>query len=399
MMRSTAKQPEKDETRADAPGTWRVPLVDVRVDQELLEAANYALASGWWSMGARVDEFEKSFARFVGARHGVAVSSGTAALHLAVLGAACGPGDEVIVPSLTFAAAANCVVVAGAQPVFCDIVGPHDLNLDPDDMEAAVGPATKALIVLHYGGFACDMDAVLEIAERHQLLVIEDCAHAPGASLRGRRCGTIGDVGCFSFFANKNLPIGEGGMIVTDDEVLADRIRLLRSHGMTTVTWDRHRGHAAAYDVVLPGLNYRLDETRAAIGLVQLGRLVQRNDARARIASRYRERLSGVVDGLLVAFAADDDHRRSSHHLSVVVLPPDADREHVRQQMASKGVQTSVHYPPIHRFSAYEKTRRPLAVTEAVADRILTLPLYPHLPDEGVDIVVDALLGALDADG
>jgi len=397
MIPSTARQSNDRDARAGEQKTWRVPLVDVCVDQELLEAANGALASGWWSMGARGAEFERSFARFVGAKHGLAVSNGTAALHLAVLAAGCGPGDEVIVPSLTFAAAANCVAVAGGQPVFCDIVGPHDLNLDPADVEAAVGPATKAIIVLHYGGFPCDMDAVLAIAERHHLLVIEDCAHAPGASVRGRFCGTFGDVGCFSFFSNKNLPIGEGGMVVTDDDALADRVRLLRSHGMTTVTWERHRGHASSYDVLLPGLNYRLDETRAAIGLVQLGRLFERNGARARIASRYRKAFDGV-NGLSLPFGTEEANRDSAHHLSVVLLAPGADREHLRQRMASEGVQTSIHYPPIHRFSAYGKAHRPLPVTEAVADRILTLPLYPHLSDEGIEIVIDALLGALHAD-
>jgi dTDP-4-amino-4,6-dideoxygalactose transaminase len=373
-----------------------VPLVDVDVDQGLLEAANDVLASGWWSMGSKVDEFETAFAGFVGAKHAVAVSSGTAALHLAVLAAGFGFGDEVIVPSLTFAAAGNCVAVAGARPVFCDIRGAHDLNLDPADVEAAAGPATRAVIVLHYGGFPCDMEAVLDVADRHQLVVIEDAAHAPGASLRGRPCGTLGHLGCFSFFSNKNLPIGEGGMVVTDDDRLAERIRLLRSHGMTTLTWERHRGHAPAYDVVVPGLNYRMDEVRAAVGLVQLGRLLERNAARAAVAVRYREALDGVA-GLSIPFDPADTSHRSSHHLSVVVLPPGSDRDRVRQQMAAEGVQTSVHYPPLHRFSAYQDQPRALPATETVADRILTLPLYPHLPEGSAELVVNALLRAVDA--
>src|SRR5207342_2296017 len=155
------------------------------------------------------------------------------------------------------------------------------------------GPASKAIAAMHYGGFACDMDAVTGIAEQHGLVVVEDAAHAPGATWRGRPCGTIGRVGCFSFFSNKNLPIGEGGMIVTDDDELAARLRLLRSHGMTTLTWDRHRGHAGSYDVVAQGFNYRLDELRAAIGLVQLSRLRVENAERRRIATRYREALDG----------------------------------------------------------------------------------------------------------
>ncbi len=224
---------------------WRVPLADVVVGDELVEAVLDVVRSGWWSMGPRVEEFEHAFADFTGAKHAIAVANGTAALHLALIAAGCGPGDEVVVPSLNFVAAANTIVHTGAEPVFCDIAGPGDLNLDPRDLESAVTERTKAVVVLHYGGHPCDMGAVLEIAGRHGLVVVEDAAHAPGAKYEGRSCGTIGAAGCFSFFSNKNLPVGEGGMIVTDDDELAGRLRLLRSHGMTTLTWDRHRGHAS----------------------------------------------------------------------------------------------------------------------------------------------------------
>ncbi len=343
---------------------WQVPLSDVIVDDELVESVLDVVRSGWWSMGPRVEEFEREFASFLGATHGIAVANGTAALHLALLAVDCGPGDEVVVPSLNFVAAANTIKHTGAEPVFCDIVGPEDLNLDPADVEAAVTPRTKALVVLHYAGYPCDMAAVDEIAKRHGLAVVEDAAHAPGASLGGRMCGTLGRIGCFSFFANKNLPVGEGGLIVTDDDELAARLRLLRSHGMTTLTWDRHRGHASSYDVVLPGFNYRLDEVRAAIGLVQLRRLVEENSGRARIAARYREALDGR-DGLTMPFGHGDGE--PSHHLAVVLLPEGADRAAVRTALDERGIQTSVHYPPIHTFSAYRpESRRPLLQTDAV---------------------------------
>jgi len=375
--------------------SWQVPLSDFVVDEEIETAVREAVKSGWWSMGPRVEAFEQAFADFCGARHSIAVSSGTAALHLALLACECGPGDEVILPSLNFVAAANVVGHAGATPVFCDIRGPSDLNLDPADVEAAVTSRSKALLVLHYGGFPCDMDAVTEIADRHGLAVIEDAAHAPGATWRGRMCGTIGRVGCFSFFSNKNLPIGEGGMIVTDDPELAQRMRLLRSHGMTTLTWDRHRGHAHTYDVVEQGFNYRLDEVRAAVGLVQLRRLEAANAARARIAARYRELLNGA-EGLVVPFSRG--HDTSSHHLAVVVLPEEVGREQVQEVMRERGIQTSVHYPPIHRFSAYAEgagARRELPATDAIAGRVLTLPLYPHLQDDQVEAVAGGLLEAL----
>jgi dTDP-4-amino-4,6-dideoxygalactose transaminase len=371
----------------------RIPLSDVAVDAELLGAARDAVASGWWSAGPRVARFESAFAEFVGAEHAVAVSSGTAALHLALLASGCGPGDEVILPSLNFAAAANVVSHVGALPVLCDVGGEHDLNLDPEDLEAAAGPRTRAVVALHYAGFACDMDAVLRLAERRGLVVIEDAAHAPGAEWRGRACGTIGDAGCFSFFANKNLPIGEGGMVVTGDARLAERIRLLRSHGMTAATWTRERGHASGYDVVARGLNYRMDEVRAAIGLVQLARLPAANVARARLVARYRERLEGV-GGLVVPFGDRAD--AASYHLAVIVLPRGSRRDELRAELGSRGVQTSVHYPPIHRFSAYrELARRPLPRTDDVAERIVTLPLFAHMTEAQVDTVCDAVATAL----
>jgi dTDP-4-amino-4,6-dideoxygalactose transaminase len=347
-------------------------------------------------MGPRVEEFEHAFGGFVDVRHALAVANGTAALHLALLAAGVGPGDEVVLPSLNFVAAANAVAHTGAVPVFCDVRGPDDLNLDPADLEAAVGDRTKAVVVLHYGGFPCDMAAVREVAERRGLLVVEDAAHAPGATFRGERCGSLGLVACFSFFSNKNLPVGEGGMIATDDDDIAERVKLLRSHGMTTLTWERHRGHAAGYDVVAQGFNYRLDELRAAMGLAQLRRLPAENASRARIAGRYREALDGV-NGLSMPFGATEEGTSSSHHLAVVVLPEGASRADVRESLTEKRIQTSVHYPPIHSFSHYAELgrRRPLPRTDAVAERLLTLPLYAHMSDEQIDAVVEALLAAL----
>jgi dTDP-4-amino-4,6-dideoxygalactose transaminase len=371
---------------------WRVPLSDLRVDEELLSAGRDVLASGWWSMGPRVGELEARFAEATGAAHALAVSNGTAALHLALLAVGCGPGDEVVLPSLNFVAAANAVTRVGAIPVFCDITGPEDLNLDPHDLEAAIGPRTKALIVLHYAGYPCNLGAVLEIAERHRVAVIEDAAHAPGATWEGRALGTMGAVGCFSFFSNKNLPVGEGGMVVTADDDLAARIRSLRSHGMTTLTWQRHRGHASSYDVVEAGFNYRIDELRAALATVQLGRLADANAARRRHVQRYRTLLDGV-GGVTFPFQGESTLASSSHHLAVATLPADVSRDAVRARLQSDRIQTSVHYPPIHRFTFYAEAgvRRPLPKTEVTAERIITLPLFPHMSDGDVSLVADAL--------
>ena len=374
---------------------WSVPLSDIAVDDAIVRAASAAIASGWWSTGPRVAEFERAFARRLGAGHAVAVSSGTAALHLAAAACGCGPGDEVVMPALNFVAAASVVRHLGATPVFCDVSGAHDPNLDTEDLEAAVTARTRAIVALHYGGAPCDMDAVLAVAERHGIVVIEDAAHAPGATYGGRACGTLGAAGCFSFFSNKNLPIGEGGMVVTDDAALADRVRLLRSHGMPALSWDRERGHAAGYDVLASGFNYRLDEPRAAIGLIQLERLDAGNAARARLTALYRERLDGVA-GLTVPSVAGPPQTTSADHLAVVVLPRGTERAAIRGALAARRIQTSVHYPPIHRFSAYrEQAARPLPRTDDVGDRLLTLPLFPHMTEAQVHEVADALVDAL----
>jgi dTDP-4-amino-4,6-dideoxygalactose transaminase len=374
-----------------------VPLADVLVDDELRQAVDNVIGSGWWSMGPRVEEFEREFAAFVGVKHALAVANGTAALHLALLAAGVGPGDEVVLPSLNFVAAANSIAHTGARPVFCDIVGADDLNLDPADLEAAIGPSTKAVVVLHYGGFPCDMAAVREIAARHDLIVIEDAAHAPGGKWRGEPCGSLGLVGCFSFFSNKNMPVGEGGMVVTDDAGLAEQLRLLRSHGMTTLTWARHRGHASSYDVLLHGFNYRLDELRAAMGLVQLRRLPAENAGRAAISARYREALHGK-SGITIPFGDHEEGTTSAHHLAVAVLP-EGSRDDVRAVLAENRIQTSVHYPPIHQFSHYSRNgaERALPRTEDVAGRLVTLPLFAHMRDDQVDLVIESLLGALDS--
>jgi dTDP-4-amino-4,6-dideoxygalactose transaminase len=381
----------------DTPPVWHVPLADVRVDAAVTEAAADALASGWWSMGPRVAAFEEAFAAYVGSRHAISVANGTAALQLALLAAGCGPGDEVIVPSLTFVAAANAVAHTGARPVFCDIRSLGDLNLDPFDVEACVTARTKAIVPVHYGGYACDTAALAELAGRHDLVVIEDAAHALGARSEGRACGTLGKLGCFSFFANKNLPMGEGGMVVTDDDEAAATVKLLRSHGMTSVTWDRHTGHATGYDVVAQGFNYRLDELHAAIGLAGLAGLDAGNAARADIVRRYREAFA-ESPRLTMPFA-EAEPSTSAHHLAVIVVAERDLQDEVRAHLRSRGVQTSLHYPPIHRFSAYaDAAGRRLPLTEDASFRLVTLPLFPHQTDEQVDLVVTAVLEAVGAD-
>ncbi len=373
---------------------WRIPLSDIDLGEEEKAAVARVLDSKWLTMGEVTRRFEEAFAEYLGVKHAIAVSSATAALHLANAALGIGTGDEVVVPSLTFVATANAVRYVGATPVFADITSLDDFSISPAAVEAAITPATKAITVMHYGGYVCDMAAINAIAQHHGLAVIEDSAHAPGSERDGKKAGTFGDVGCFSFFGNKNLVTGEGGMVVTDRDDLAERVRLMRSHGMTTLTWDRHQGHAHSYDVVALGYNYRLDEMRAALGLVQLAKLERNNARRREVTEWYRARLEGVR-GLSLPYC--DHPGTSGAHIFPLLLASDLDRDRFIEAMKAQGIQTSIHYPAIHRFACYRKQGPTvsLELTEAVAAREVTLPLYPQMTAHDVSVVVGAAAAAL----
>ncbi len=377
---------------------WKVCLSDIDYGPEELARVTEVLRSKWLSMGDVTREFEARFADFLGVRHAFLVANGTAALHLANLAVGVGPEDEVIVPSLTFVATANASVYCGATPVFADIVGPHDLNVSPEDIRAKITGRTKAITVVHYGGYPADMDAICAIAREHNLKIIEDAAHAPGATWKGRMAGTIGDVGCFSFFSNKNLVTGEGGAVVTNNDDYAEQIRLMRSHGMTSLSYDRHKGHAFSYDVIRLGYNYRATEITAALACVQLEKLPRLNKRRAELASEYRECLSRI-DGIEIPFSTHPGC--SAHHLMAILLPIGTDRAQLMATLRDQGIQTSIHYPPIHKFSAFASSPRVesrLQQTECVATREMTIPLHPLLVEADVHSVGDTLHSCLDSD-
>lgn len=371
--------------------TWRVPLTDLVIEDEDVDAVVAAYRSGWLSVGPRTAEFEERFAAFTGGGDAIAVSSGTAALHLMCLAAGLGDGDEVIVPSLTFVATVNAVAYTGAVPVFADIAGPTEPWLSAAACEAALTPRTRAVLAVAYGGHAGEIEALRSLCDRHGLLLLEDAAHAAGARLDGRHLGTFGHAGAFSLFSNKNLAVGEGGVVVTPDGAVAAHVRSARSHGMTTLSWDRHRGHASGYDVTSLGFNYRLDEPRAALASSRLERLERDNERRARLDARYRASL-GDLDVLLPLEPGRG--LRSAHHLFAVVLPPGRDRDAFRRELAGRGIQTSVHYPPVHLFSMYAGRHR-VPATEDYAARTVTLPLFPHMTQAQQDQVIDATREAL----
>ncbi len=378
--------------------SWSIPYFDLRLGDEEAAAVAEALKSNWLTMGPRIGTFEAAFAEAhnLPPAHCLAVSSGTAALHLALAALDIGRGDEVIMPALTFVADANVTLVQGATPVFADVLSEDDWTIDPDDVERRLTDRTRAILVVHYGGYPCRMGRLREIAERHRLRVIEDACHAPFSELDGRRLGALGDAGCFSFFSNKNIACGEGGAILFRDRAPADRARHLRSHGMTTTSFERSRGHSFGYDVVEAGYNYRMDELRAALALVQFGKLPTENARRRARVDRYRTRLAERLPRLRFPFAGVRGNL--AYHIFPVLLPADGpDRDTVMAGLSDKGIQTSIHYRPIHSFTAFGARSGELPVTEQIAPRILSLPLFGHLSDAQMDHIVDSLVAELGA--
>jgi len=367
-------------------------LFEPDIGSEECQAVLQVLESGMLSMGAMVETFEDAFANFLGVRHAIAVSSATAALHLAHHVMGIGVEDEVIVPSLTFVATASSVVYTGATPIFADIIGEQDLNIDPDDVAHRITSRTRGIVVVHYAGYPVDMDRIMHLADQHGLYVVEDASHAPGSDYHGKPLGTIGNVGCFSFYTNKNMTTAEGGMVVTNDDNLAQRMRRMRSHGMTTVTWDRIRGHAYSYDVTDLGFNYRIDEMRAALGIVQLNRLPANNKRRRILMENY---LTGLSQNGMIVVPFGLGVEDVSCHICPVLLTDGMMRESVMADLRNRGVQTSIHYPPVHLFSLYRERygcrSGMLPITEDVTQRELTLPLYPSMCEADVEHVLDAL--------
>lgn len=368
--------------------SWRYPLSTLPMPEEDVQAVLACLDEGWLTMGPRTQAFEAALCQELGAASVACVSSGTAALHLACRAAGLGPGDEAIVPSMTFVATAAAVRYCGAEAVFCDVASPQSPNLDVAAVEAKISDRTKAVMAVHFCGYPADVVALRELCDARGLILIEDAAQAIHADTGAGSAGTVGHLGCLSFFSKKQLCVGEGGAVITPDPDMEATVRSLRSHAMTSVTWDRHRGYAQSYDVVDTGYNFRIDEPRAALGLSRLSRLAGEIDRRRGVAAGYRERLAGV-DGVELMW--DDAAVQAGSHFAFPILAADREtRDRHRDQLKDAGIQTT-WYPAVHRFSDYREREgwEPLAASEEVAERHYCLPMSPTLADDDLDAIAE----------
>ncbi len=376
---------------------WKVPLSDVDLDKKEMKAVKEVLESKWLSMGERVREFENKFAKYLGAKYAVATNSGTAALHLALRCLGTKSGDEILVPALTFVATVNAILYCQAKPVFADITSLEDLNVSPRDIEKKITRRTKGILVVHYAGYLADMDEITRIARKHKLFLVEDSAHAVGARWGKKAAGTIGDAGCFSFFSNKNMITGEGGMLVTDNSDIARKARIMRSHGMTSLSWDRFLGHATSYDVTDLGYNYRMNEISASLGLEQLKKLEKNNRKREDLTRLYIQNLMDTR-GLLIPFLGYP--RNSCYHIFPILLDPKIKRDKFMLKLKLRGIQTSIHYPSIPKFSFYRRLLKNDSLhvpkSEYVSQHQVTLPLHPLLKPQDVNYVCSRVDGALE---
>jgi len=373
---------------------YKIPLFNLNFDEREAQAAYDTIKSGWISTGPKNAELEQMFIDMWGVRYAVSMSNCTDSLHTCCMVCGFGPGDEVICPSLTFAASCNCIRYVGATPVFADIVGPDHINIDPEDLERKITPRTKGIVVVHMAGFPARMDEIIAIARMHGLKVIEDACHGPLSEYKGRKLGTIGDCASFSFFSNKNISTGEGGMFITNDEEMARKARLIRSHGMTTMSYQRASGHATEYDIATLGYNFRMDDIRAAIAIEQLKKLPADLEKRIKVREQYLRRLS-EMEGVIVPFAENTEFV-SNYILPVVLTDSTKERRNrIREYIHAAGIQTSVHYPSVHRFSTYRELGAVLPRTEYVSDNEITLPMYAALTEEQVSFICDVFEKAL----
>jgi len=370
-----------------------IPLSDNYIDEADVRAVSSVVKSGWFTEGEKVSEFQSAFAKYVGTKHAIAVNSCTSALHLALAAVNIKDGDKVIVPSLSFVATANCVLYQHAKPVFAEI-DPKTYCMDPNDVQEKIDTKTKAIIPVHFAGHPANMKPLMELAEDYHLKVIADCAHAVGALYKSNKIGSLGDVGCFSFFSNKNMTTGEGGMITTNADEIARKVSLMKSHGMSKSQWEKYQQTSWRYDVIALGFNFRMNEMQAALGITQLEKLDHMNELRMRNASRYTRLLKNKY--IVTPYVMKDV--KHVFYLYVIRLAEQvrASRDQVVEKLKHMNIYAGVHYPPIHLFSFYRNKfgcqEGELPVTEEISKRVISLPMHQKLSDEEIDYVAKELI-------
>lgn len=362
------------------------------------EYVSKVLNSGWLSRGPKTKEFEDKLAKWLGVKHAIGVNSCTAALHLALVAYGIGQGDEVITSPYTFCSSANVIVHVGAKPVFVDIR--KDFNMNPDLIEEAITEKTKAIIPVHFGGGVCEMDKIMDIAKKHNLIVIEDTAHGIGAKYQNQFAGTFGHVGAYSFYATKNLTTGEGGLFVTNDDAIADKARVLSLHGMSQNAWNRYeKGGSWQYEVHAPGYKYNMTDLQAALGTAQFEKFDEMQEKREQLVNRYNQALGKYSDNLHIQYDTDQVHH--AWHLYPIVLK-ELDwhnRADIITALNDRGIGTSVHFIPLHLQPFYQNTfnlkRGDYPVTEKMYDGEISLPLFPGMTFEEVDYITNNLIDIL----
>ncbi len=372
-----------------------LPFAQPDIGQEEIDEVVDTLRSGWLTAGPKVAAFEEAFRHVTGASHAVALSSCTAGLHLALLAAGIGPGDEVITTPLTFAATVNVILHVGARPVLAD-VRDDDYNIDPNEVERRTTPRTKALLPVHYGGQPCRMDELLALARERGLRVVEDAAHALGARYRGRPIGALSDAAVFSFYPIKNITTGQGGMLTTDDGELAQQVRLLSLHGLSRGAWDRYSEKGSAeYQVLAPGFNYAMTDIQAAIGIHQIARLEAFQARRRHLAGEYDRLLADLPEVIRPPVRDDVVHAWHLYPIRLDLERLCISREEFIAELRRRGIGTSVHFIPIHFHPYYRQTLdlRPgdYPVAEAIFAGLVSLPLYPRMQDADVARVAAAI--------
>jgi dTDP-4-amino-4,6-dideoxygalactose transaminase len=379
-------------TMSDPPETGTIPFHRSPVGEEEVAAVAEVIRSGWLTMGKKTLEFEERFASYVGARHAVSVCSGTAALHLALETCRLKPGDEVLIPTTTFTATGEVVSYLGARPVLVDI-DPVTMNINPSDARKRITARTRAIMPVHMAGQPCDLEELHAIAEEHRLFMVEDAAHALPSEYNGRRIGSFSGVTAFSFYATKTLTTGEGGMIATDSDEHAARMRMMRLHGISGDAWKRYGKNGSwFYEVMESGFKYNLTDLQSAIGLVQLGKCDTHQDARSRIAGLYSAAFKEMA---ALEIPVIKSGRKSSWHLYILRLQPDQlriDRNAFIERLKERGIATSVHFIPLHLHPYYQRAfgynRGDFPVAEREFERCISLPIYPGLTDRDVNQII-----------